>query len=142
MKQNEPGRIDSRHVHTGRVVDLSVDTVRFPDGSVGELELLLLLRDDPNRAWTPHEAAARLHHLPDWVAGRLDQLVGRRLAIRLAEPLTAYRFEPATTALETSVDAVAEAFRGRRTAMISLIYSRPGGPARLSDAFRLRGDGA
>jgi ADP-ribose pyrophosphatase len=36
----EPGRISSRHVHRGPVVDLSVDTVRFPDGSTGELELI------------------------------------------------------------------------------------------------------
>lgn len=30
----------SRVVHDGRVVHLSVDTVRFPDGSLGELELV------------------------------------------------------------------------------------------------------
>jgi ADP-ribose pyrophosphatase len=35
-----PGRLDSRPVHRGRIVDLSVDTVRFPDGSVGELEMI------------------------------------------------------------------------------------------------------
>ncbi|MQA89122.1 MAG: NUDIX domain-containing protein [Gemmatimonas sp.] len=32
--------ISSRPVHRGRVVDLSVDTVRFPDGSSGELEMI------------------------------------------------------------------------------------------------------
>lgn len=36
---HEPGRIASRRVHTGRIVHLDVDTVRFPDGSTGELEL-------------------------------------------------------------------------------------------------------
>ena len=36
----EPGRISRRPVHRGPVVDLGVDTVRFPDGSVGELELI------------------------------------------------------------------------------------------------------
>ena len=35
-----PGRIDSRLVHSGRIVDLSIDTVRFPDGSTGELEFI------------------------------------------------------------------------------------------------------
>lgn len=34
------GCIDSRPVHKGRVVDLRVDTVRFPDGSTGELEMI------------------------------------------------------------------------------------------------------
>lgn len=33
-----PGRLDRRPVHSGRIVELSVDTVRFPDGSTGELE--------------------------------------------------------------------------------------------------------
>jgi ADP-ribose pyrophosphatase len=36
----EPGRISSRPVHRGRVVDLSIDEVRFPDGSTGELEMI------------------------------------------------------------------------------------------------------
>lgn len=36
----QPGRLARRPVHRGRIVDLSVDTVRFPDGSTGELELI------------------------------------------------------------------------------------------------------
>lgn len=36
----EPGRLETRKVHDGRIVHLSVDKVRFPDGSVGELELV------------------------------------------------------------------------------------------------------
>lgn len=36
----EPGRIERRPVHRGRIVDLGVDTVRFPDGSTGELEMI------------------------------------------------------------------------------------------------------
>jgi ADP-ribose pyrophosphatase len=35
-----PGRIDSEAVYEGRVVRLSVDTVRFPDGSEGQLEMI------------------------------------------------------------------------------------------------------
>jgi ADP-ribose pyrophosphatase len=35
----QPGKIASRRVHTGRIVHLDVDTVRFPDGSTGELEM-------------------------------------------------------------------------------------------------------
>lgn len=34
-----PGMISRRPVHRGRVLDLGIDTVRFPDGSVGELEM-------------------------------------------------------------------------------------------------------
>ena len=35
-----PGRISRRPVHRGRIVDLGIDTVRYPDGSVGELEMI------------------------------------------------------------------------------------------------------
>ncbi|HET6764036.1 MAG TPA: hypothetical protein VFH27_10190, partial [Longimicrobiaceae bacterium] len=35
----EPGLVASRPVHHGRIVELSVDTVRFPDGSTGTLEM-------------------------------------------------------------------------------------------------------
>ncbi|MGH7553678.1 MAG: ADP-ribose pyrophosphatase, partial [Longimicrobiales bacterium] len=36
----EPGLIESRPIHDGRVVKLAIDTVRFPDGSAGELEII------------------------------------------------------------------------------------------------------
>jgi ADP-ribose pyrophosphatase len=39
-EENRPGRIKSHRVYTGKVISLDVDTVRFPDGSVGELEMV------------------------------------------------------------------------------------------------------
>jgi ADP-ribose pyrophosphatase len=33
-------QLDSRRIYTGRVVRLDLDTVRFPDGSTGQLELI------------------------------------------------------------------------------------------------------
>lgn len=33
-------QLASNRIHTGRVINLDIDTVRFPDGSVGELELV------------------------------------------------------------------------------------------------------
>lgn len=39
-EETKAGRIKSRRVHTGKVISLDVDTVRFPDGSVGELEMI------------------------------------------------------------------------------------------------------
>lgn len=37
---HKAGRIKSRRVYTGKVIALDVDVVRFPDGSVGELEMI------------------------------------------------------------------------------------------------------
>jgi ADP-ribose pyrophosphatase len=33
-------KLASKRIHTGRVISLDVDTVRFPDGSTGELEMI------------------------------------------------------------------------------------------------------
>lgn len=40
MSEDRGALVESSLVHDGRVVHLSVDTVRFPDGSLGELELV------------------------------------------------------------------------------------------------------
>ena len=37
---SRPGKISSRRIHTGRVLNLDIDTVRFPNGSTGELEMI------------------------------------------------------------------------------------------------------
>jgi len=39
-KQGAPGRVSSRRAYTGRIINLDVDTVRFPNGSTGELEMI------------------------------------------------------------------------------------------------------
>jgi ADP-ribose pyrophosphatase len=35
-----PPKLSSRRVYSGRIISLDVDTVRFPDGSTGELEMV------------------------------------------------------------------------------------------------------
>jgi ADP-ribose pyrophosphatase len=35
-----PGKISSRRIHTGKIIKLDSDTVRFPDGSVGEMDMI------------------------------------------------------------------------------------------------------
>lgn len=35
-----PGVLESRRIYSGKVLNLDVDRVRFPDGSVGELEMI------------------------------------------------------------------------------------------------------
>jgi ADP-ribose pyrophosphatase len=39
-QDGEPGLIRRSPVHDGRIVTLSIDTVRFPDGSTGDLEFI------------------------------------------------------------------------------------------------------
>lgn len=40
MTDARPGRVASRRIYTGRILNLDVDTVRFPDGQTGELEMI------------------------------------------------------------------------------------------------------
>lgn len=35
-----PGKVRSERIYTGRIINLDRDTVRFPDGSIGELEMV------------------------------------------------------------------------------------------------------
>jgi ADP-ribose pyrophosphatase len=39
-EDQQPGLIEREPVHKGRIVDLSIDTVRFPNGSTGKLEMI------------------------------------------------------------------------------------------------------
>jgi ADP-ribose pyrophosphatase len=36
----EPGKVSSTRAYTGRIISLDVDDVRFPDGSIGKLEMI------------------------------------------------------------------------------------------------------
>lgn len=40
MSKSDPGKVKSVRAYTGKVISLDVDTVRFPDGSTGELEMI------------------------------------------------------------------------------------------------------
>ena len=37
---SEPGQISTRRIHTGKIIKLDADTVRFPDGSTGEMDII------------------------------------------------------------------------------------------------------
>ncbi|HYF28698.1 MAG TPA: hypothetical protein VD931_23355 [Baekduia sp.] len=124
---------------------LSPDVRRFVADvirSVNELELLLLLREHQDRAWTPQEASARLYQSEGWVAGHLEALVVLGLAAREgAHDAPAYRYAPGDERTRRTIDALAEAFARRRTRVIALIYRpEPSSAERFADAFRLRRD--
>jgi ADP-ribose pyrophosphatase len=40
VSEGPPDQIAARRIYTGRVLNLDVDTVRFPDGSEGQLEMI------------------------------------------------------------------------------------------------------
>ena len=38
--QATPGKVSSRRAYSGRIINLDIDRVRFPNGSIGELEMI------------------------------------------------------------------------------------------------------
>ena len=40
LRVTTPGTVSSRRIHTGKVLNLDIDRVRFPDESIGELEII------------------------------------------------------------------------------------------------------
>lgn len=115
---HEPGQLDSRRVHSGRIVHLDVDTVRFPNGSTGTIELFRhpgasavvpFLSDpageDPQLLLIRQYRYAAGGYLWEIPAGRLDP--GENPAVCAARELeeetgcTAERVERLTTILTT-----------------------------------------
>jgi hypothetical protein len=115
------------------------DVVRFIAAeieSVGQLEVLLLLRGAPDKQWTPQEVARALVSQVESVGDWLDRMAGSGLLLAVDGT---YRYAPATAEVERTVDALAESFAKYRVAVIGLIFSKPSeGVRSFSDAFNLR----
>ncbi len=86
MEIGDSPRLASRRIYTGRVLNLDIDSVRFPDGSVGELEMIRHsgasavvpfvsdpFGDDPQVLLIRQYRYAAEQHLYEIPAGRLDQ---------------------------------------------------------------------
>jgi predicted ArsR family transcriptional regulator len=123
------------------VGDLARNVQRFIDAhinSVEQLEVLLLLRSDPQRSWMSNEVSKELATSPDAAALRLADLAEQGLIEAEGDPVPHYRYGTPSRKVAADVAAVAEAYAKRRVSVISAIFSEPTGPAEsFSDAFRL-----
>jgi hypothetical protein len=125
--------------------DLPDDVRRFIAGnisSVAQLEVLLLLRAEREREWTADEVSRALYAAEGGMAGQLHDLVSKGLAYLTQAPDARFRYRPnADDPLDDVVARLANLYKERRVAVISLIYSEPVDKARsFADAFRLRKD--
>jgi hypothetical protein len=107
--------------------------------SVIKLEMLLLMRSEPQRTWSPGDIASTLQVSSDMIRVPLADLQARGLLTTDTSSPEAYRFAPVTAELNAQVDAVADVYRARRVAVVTLIYSLPLDRVKsFADAFRLR----
>jgi hypothetical protein len=92
----------------------------------------------PGTAWTPETIARELYSTPSSVRGRLDALIRQELVGTEGTP-PIFHYRPQTPSLVATLDRLAECYRQRRVAVITLIASKPLENVRaFSDAFRLR----
>jgi hypothetical protein len=105
--------------------------------SVEQLEVLLLLRRTPERAWTSDEVATAVYSHPTSVVRRLAMLLGQGL-LRERDS-GSYQYAPRTAELHDTVTRLDHLYHERRVAVITLIASKPIENVRaFSDAFRIR----
>lgn len=107
--------------------------------SVAQLEVLLLLRANPERTWTAEDVARSLYTGEPLIAAQLADWATRGLLISPDGKPESYRYAPATPELGELVSGLAEAYRVRRVSVITTIYTQPVDKVRtFADAFRLR----
>jgi hypothetical protein len=91
--------------------------------SVEQLEILLLLRSDPTRAWTADAISAELRGDARSVRMRLGELAEAGL---VAPSGAEYHYAPASDELARAVDALDDCYARRRHAVVALIFSPAG----------------
>jgi len=104
--------------------------------SVGELELLMLLRAERDRSWSVDEICEALACPRSWAVAQLEVMAGAGL---LAPAGGKWRFAPASTELEHATAALEDAYRLHSRDVVRFVFATPGRDLKeFSDAFRLR----
>ena len=107
--------------------------------SVWALELLVTLRREPARHWTPSALVSELRASHGLVADNLAGL--QRAGVALRDDFGSYHFAPANAVVAELCARLEAAYRERPVAVINTI-ARPRDPLQsLADAFRFRGGG-
>lgn len=105
--------------------------------SVPQLEALLLLRREPQREWSAPDIAKELYIPEDAASSLLVDFARRGFAILMPASDARYTFRTKNTESDRLIDELASAYRDRRVAVISLIYSKPLNKVQtFADAFR------
>lgn len=106
--------------------------------SVSQLEMLLLVRSAPDRAWSADEICRALYIAPEMCIEQLEQLRASGLFATGTAP-GQYQYAPQDPALADTMAELAVMYHQRRVTVITAIYSEPTDKIRtFADAFRLR----
>lgn len=121
---------------------ISDDARRFLDEhitSVAQLEMVLLLRNNPQQQWTAERLSRELRVEPAWALAQLRDFSRRGLLQSSDQGALSFQYDPQSPELDQSVIAVSQAYLLQRVSVIELIYGKPSPNIRaFADAFRLR----
>ena len=108
--------------------------------SAEQLEILLLLKDSPEREWAAEEVSQALSTQASSGGTYLADLHSKGILAMKPEPNgPRYRYRPQAPGLDRTISDLAQAYSRYRVRMISLIYSKPIDKIQtFSEAFKLR----
>jgi hypothetical protein len=106
--------------------------------SVWAVELLLLLRRDRDRCWTPAELVGELRASTGLVRDNLANFQKSGLAVE--DDGGCWRYAPASPILEGLAGELERAYRERPVSIINIIAAPPDPIQGLADAFKWRGE--
>ena len=107
--------------------------------SLAQLEVLLLLREEPQRAWKTAEIAKALYITTEMADPLLADMGRRGFASVLPPASVSYSYGLSGSNTDRLVGQLAALYQERRVAVISLIYSKPMNKVQtFAEAFRLR----
>ena len=113
--------------------------IRDHINSVEQLEVLLLLAENPQQQWSAAEVAQKLYRQPESIGTHLQSLQSAGLVVTCSGAPGRYCYNTTLGAIDLTIKALERAYHERKDTVIRLIFSRPPDPARsFAAAFRFR----
>jgi hypothetical protein len=106
--------------------------------SLDQIEIVLLLLDDPSRSWTAPEVAAAVHTPQESAAMRLFLLASTGLIVFEAAAIPRYRYAGSDPETHARVTELAELYAENRDAVAALVGAPPDPLRSFADAFKLK----
>jgi hypothetical protein len=107
--------------------------------SLDQIEVVLLLRSEPERSWTAMEVAEELRMAPEPAAMRLFLLASGGLIAFEPSAVPRYRYSGADAETQALIQELSAVFTADRGAVASVVDTSSRDPLRsFADAFKLK----
>ncbi|MNT57560.1 hypothetical protein D3C72_1949340 [compost metagenome] len=106
--------------------------------SVSLLDVLLMLKRDSSRVWTPEEVSAEMRTNPYYAKTQLEELVAAKILVAISGGGYQYLADSAHGEI---IDQLEHLYNSRRSTVINYIYSQPIDSIRdFANAFKIKKD--